>query len=109
MKIKSLDRDFVESEFGYRLFTTFFEDFSIAEAFGVSAVRGTYKRAFNEWKSDYKYLTELVLILNWKIWEHYKEDKKYAEVYNELFNEANNYARDNLEGDELLYFFNVTD
>jgi hypothetical protein len=51
--------------------TTFFEDFTIADKFGKDAVLDTYKRAFKERKSDYKYLTELVIALNWKIWEHY--------------------------------------
>ena len=51
--------------------TTFFEDFTIADKFGKKAVLDTYQRAFKEWKSDYKYLTELVIALNWKIWEHY--------------------------------------
>lgn len=50
--------------FGYETFTTFFEDFTIAEYFGVNAIKDTYNRAFNEWKNDYKYLTELVMVLN---------------------------------------------
>ena len=56
-----------EAYCGYTQITTFFEDFSIADHFGIAAIRDTYKRAFNEWKNDYKYLTELVLVLNWKI------------------------------------------
>ena len=35
MKIKTLNRDVVESEIGYRPFTTFFEDFSIADNFEI--------------------------------------------------------------------------
>ena len=53
MKIKTLNRDVVESEIGYRPFTTFFEDFSIADNFGVDAIKDTYNRAFNEWKHDH--------------------------------------------------------
>lgn len=109
MKIKTLDRDAVEAETGYRPFTTFFEDFSIAETFGADAVRETYSRAFEEWKSDYKYLTELVLILNWKIWEHYQSNDTLATLYNELWEKADSWACDNLQGEELSYFYNVTD
>ena len=57
----------IESETGYKPMTTFWQDFSIADAFGVAAVEDTFKRAFNEWKGNYKYLTELVMVLNHKI------------------------------------------
>lgn len=52
---------------GYTVQTTFWEDFSIADRFGKSAVLDTFKRAFAEWKTDYKYLTEMVLVLNPKL------------------------------------------
>lgn len=94
---------------GYQCITTFWIDFSIADQFGVNAVRDTYNRAFNEWKSDYKYLTELVMVLNHKIWQHYKTNKQLAEVYNELWEQADAYAYDNLKDEELRYFFEVTD
>ena len=57
----------IESQCGYKPITTFWQDFSIADNFGVKAVKDTYKRAFSEWKTNYKYLTELVMVLNWKI------------------------------------------
>ena len=49
---------------GYTPVTTFWDDFTIAEAFGGNAVRDTFNRAFDEWKGNYKYLTELVMVLN---------------------------------------------
>ena len=55
-------------ENGYELQTTFWNDFSIADRFGLSAIQDTFNRAFKEWKENYKYLTELVLVLNHKIW-----------------------------------------
>lgn len=109
MKIKTLNRDAVEAMIGYRPFTTFFEDFSIAETFGVDAVKETYTRAFEGWKNNYKYLTELVLILNWKIWEHYQSNDTLAHLYNELWAKADDWACDNLQGEELSYFFKTTD
>lgn len=42
---------------GYTPITTFWDDFTIAEAFGENAVRDTFNRAFEEWKGNYKYLT----------------------------------------------------
>lgn len=95
---------------GYETITTFWQDFTIADMFGINAVKDTYKKAMKEWKDNYKYLTELVMILNWKIWQHYeKGHEQLAEVYNDLWMEANEYAVENLKGDELIYFYNTTD
>lgn len=95
---------------GYETMTTFWHDFSIADKLGTDAIKDTYNRAFNEWKNDYKYLTELVMVLNWKIWEYYeKKNKQYAELYNGLWEEADGYACENLHGEAAEYFFRVTD
>lgn len=94
---------------GYQTITTFWDDFSIADSFGESAIRDTYNRAFNEWKHNYKYLTELVMILNWKIWQHYEKNDHIARVYNELWEQADLYAGENLKGKEAEYFYSTTD
>jgi hypothetical protein len=99
----------IEEMTGYKPITTFWDDFSIADAFGISAVRDTFNRAFNEWKGDYKYLTELVMVLNHKIWQYYETNKPLAEVYNELWEKADGYACENLKGEELSYFYKTTD
>ena len=89
---------------------TFFMDFSIADVFGANAVKDTYKRAFNEWKDDYKMLTALVVTLNHKIWQHYEaENNELALVYDKLWKETDQYAFDTLKDDELKYFIEVTD
>lgn len=94
---------------GYETMTTFWSDFTIADAFGIDAVKDTFNRAFNEWKSDYKYLTELVMVLNWKIWQHYEKNEPLARVYNKLWMQADEYACENLHGEEATYFFRTTD
>ena len=94
---------------GYEPKTTFWQDFSIADAFGPDAVQDTFNRAFDEWKTDYIYLTELVLVLNHKIWQHYEKNEPLAKLYNALWETADNYACDNLKGEEQTYFYNVTD
>lgn len=99
----------IEAMTGYKPITTFYQDFSIADWFGESAIRDTFKRAFEHWKGNYKYLTELVMALNWKIWEHYETNERYARVYNELWEKADEYAMDNLKGEELSYFLRTTD
>ena len=98
-----------ESYCGYTQITTFFEDFSIAENFGLSAIRDTYKRAFKTWKSNCMYLTELVMVLNWKIWQWYEKNNAFATLYNELWEKADAYACEHLKGAELDYFYHTTD
>ena len=93
-----------------RVTTTFASDFSIADAFGSQAIRDTYNRAFGEWKSDYRYLTELVMVLNHKCWDHYgKGNTELSELYAELYHDANDWAYKHLEGEALDFYFHVTD
>lgn len=99
----------IEEMIGYKPITTFWQDFTIAEKFGIKAVKETFDKVFEEWHKDYKYLTELVMVLNWKIWEHYQNDKELAKVYNDLWEQADNYACENLKDEELDYFYNITD
>ena len=89
---------------------TFFMDFSIADVFGANAVKDTYKRAFNEWKDNYKMLTALVVTLNHKIWQHYEAgNNELALVYDELWKKADQYAYTTLKDEALKYFLEVTD
>lgn len=94
---------------GYVPKTTFWEDFSIADRFGITAIKDTYKRAFEEWKSDYIYLTELVMVLNHKVWQWYERDEDKANLYNDLWEKTDAYACENLKDDELRYFYETTD
>ena len=88
-------------ENGYELQTTFLEDFSIADRFGLAAVLDTFNRAFREWKVDYKFLTELTLVLNHKIWQYYENRPDMAVLYNTLLEQADQYAQEKLKGNEL--------
>lgn len=106
----------IEEETGYKPMTTFYQDFSIADNFGIDAIKDTYNKAFNEWKTNYKYITELVLVLNWKIWSYYdstqSEDSstnKIASVYNDLWIQLDQWCVDNLTGDALKYYYSTTD
>ena len=94
---------------GYVMTTTFWDDFTIADRFGVNAIKDTFKRAFNEWKGNCVYLTELVIVLNHKIWQHYQKNDAYAELYNVLWEKADNYACTHLKGEELAHFYRITD
>lgn len=94
---------------GYKCQTTFWMDFSIADAFGKDAIIDTYKRAFKEWKTNIIYLTELSLILNWKLW-HWSENNLYlAKVYNDLWLKLDEWCKDNLKGKDLEYYVKTLD
>lgn len=102
--------------------TTFKQDFTTADAFGISGVQDTFNRAFNEWKDQYQYLTDLVIVLNHKIWEHYRlavanrtDEEAYKQhlelgyLYDQLWKQADSYACENLKDNELEYFYRTTD
>lgn len=97
------------SEMGYKPFTTFWEDFSIADAFGAEAVQDTFDRAFNEWKTQYKYLTELTIVLNHKIWLWHEKNDELARLYDKLWRQADEYACNTLQDEEIAYYYKVTD
>ncbi len=95
------------NERGYE--TSFYKDFSIADNFGTSAIEDTFNRAFEEWKSNYKYLTELVIVLNHKMWDWAPKNKARGKQYENLWHKAAAYAEENLKGDELDYYYRETD
>lgn len=103
-------QEFQRQEFGYECITTFWDDFAIADRFGIAAVKDTFHRAFDEWKHNCKYLTELVIVLNHRCWMHYDNgNNELSELYSELYYTAHDYARENLTGDDALYYYRITD
>lgn len=95
---------------GYETKTTFWDDFSIADRFGINAIKDTYKRAFKAWKHDVEYITELVLVLNWKCWHYYyKQNMEISSLYSDLYNKLNNWCYSNLKGKDLDYYYRTTD
>ena len=94
---------------GYEPKTTFWMDFSIADRFGADAVQDTYNRAFAEWKTNVVYLTEMVMVLNHKIWQHYQKNDVLSTLYDTLWKEADKYAVNTLKGADLSYYYRTTD
>lgn len=100
----------IEQETGYKPITTFYQDFSIADNFNIDAVKDTYNRAFKEWQDNYKYITELVMVLNWKIWEHHNSNNiELSKVYNDLWVKLDKWVQDNFNANELDYYYTTTD
>ena len=99
---------------GYERFTTFANDFALAEVCGDDAIRDTFKRALKGWKDNYKYLTELEMVLNWLCWFWFAEsqrDEELSRLYADLFYECRGAFYDRWSKDEAAveYHFNCTD
>ena len=92
---------------GYETQTTYFDDFSIAEKFGINAIKDTFKRAM--FNTNYKMMTELCMVLNHKIWFLYESKPDNAQIYNDLWIKCDAWCCNNLKGDELAYYYRTTD
>lgn len=107
----------------YKPFTTFASDFAMAECFGDDAILDTYNRASRSWVSDYKYFTELVMVLNHLCWFwYYNKEKELSALYGDLYYKAvdafdeywgekdGDTEEDAARKDEACsYYYNVTD
>ena len=99
----------IEEMTGYKPITTLYTDFSIADKFGVEHIKDTYKRVFQERKHDYNYITELAMVLNWKLWRWYGKNDELSILYDSLWKETDGWCIDNLKGKELEYYYKTTD
>lgn len=107
---------------------TFYGDFSIAEFCEVymrdrNAVKKTFNNVIRYWSSDYKCLTEIIMVLNHKAWsfannvdssylkcgDEWKEfyKKLYVELYNKAVNKFFKLYRKNSEA--VSYYYEITD
>lgn len=99
----------IEELTGYKPITTFYTDFSIADRFGADAIEDTYKRSFASWQHDYHYLTELSMVLNWKIWRWHEVNDEYAKLYDRLWRQLDGWCIENLKDEALEYYYKTTD
>ena len=99
----------MKDQLGYETKTTFWDDFTIADSFGEAAIIDTYNRAFKEWHTNVEYITELVLVLNHKIWQWYQNNPRLGELYDKLWNKTHEWCLDNLEGDDFTYYWKTVD
>ena len=95
---------------GYETKTTFWEDFTIAEVFGDSAVKDTLNRVFKEWKNDITYVTELAVVTNLKCWQWYERgNDKLSKLYSDYYYKVQDYVYSHFKGEDIDYYFNITD
>lgn len=97
-------------DLGHELKTTFYQDLTVAELLGgPDAIRDTYNRVNEAWRNNAAYYSEFILALNHKIWQHHKTNPELADLYNELWREADEWAAANYKGEDAQTYFNITD
>lgn len=100
----------IEAITGYKPISTFWEDFCIAEKFGIDAIKDTFKRVSKEWKHDYKMITELTMVMNHKCWHFYHlGNMEYSKLYTAYYYELDEWCGKHLKGKELEYYYQTTD
>lgn len=97
------------NEIGYKRQTSFYSDLSIAEFYGIDAVKETYNNIVKHWSNDVVYFSEFVLCLNWKIHQHYQKNPALARAYNNLWVEADKLAYNTYKGEDLEYYLQTID
>lgn len=96
-------------ENGYEIKTTFWSDFTIADKFGISAIRETFNNAFNSWKNNTEYITELACVMSWKSCDWYGKNDDYCVLYSDYYHKVDSWCMDNLKGEDLEYYLKWTD
>ena len=123
IKVPKLPEWSMAKAIGYKPKTTFWDDFCIAELYGdpspIHGILDTYRRAFKEWRGNVEYITELSLVLNhrgcfWYNAAERNEDNKdcFTALYSSYFNlwhMLNDWACENLNGDDYAYYRQITD
>lgn len=94
---------------GYKLKTTFWDDFTIADSFGEDAIKDTFKRAFNEWKHNVEYVTELAMVMSWKSCSYFRKNDELMVLYSNLYHEVDEWCMNNLHNSDLIYYIETTD
>lgn len=95
---------------GYKMQTTFFNDFAIADAFGITAIEDTFKQSFNEWKDNIVYITEMAIVMSNKSIAWYsKGNDIYSKMYTDYYHKIDEYVMNHFKGKDLEFYFKVTD
>lgn len=98
------------NRFNPKFKTTFWQDFTDAETNGIIAICDLWKKTFQENKCNVVNLTELVIVLNWKLWDHfYHDESNLVHVYDGLWKKTHKYAISYLKDDELSYYLREVD
>ena len=103
------EKQAIEEKMDFKFKTTFWEEFSIAETYGSAGIQEHYDIAFAQWKDNLLYLTELVLVLNLKMFMWFQVDDAIGQTYERLWMYADAYALETLKGEDLHYYLSTLD
>lgn len=92
---------------GYEPKTTYWNDLETAELFGgEKEIRGLCRRAKKQWGGNIEFMTELCMVLNWRLHLWYQRgNQKLAKLYEELWSDLDKWILEceDEEADEIKY------
>lgn len=95
---------------GYKMQTTFFMDFNIADKFGKQAVIDTAEKSYDQYKDMVVYCKEMVFVLNIKCWQfHHEGNAEMSDLYSELYYKYNDLCLEHLKGNDLREYIDFLD
>ena len=93
---------------------TFWFEFDMAELYGEENIRELAAAAFDKWKVEPVVLTDLVMVINHKSWDHYSRGNDelsslYADLYYKYYEDAIDYLEAQKDEEGLRYFIKTLD
>ena len=92
----------------------FWAAFTDAEETGNMTVITIASILYQRWRDEIHELTDLVMVINHKSWEHYRNGNNgfqelYTDLYYEYYEKAINYLESKKRDSELSYFIRTLD
>ena len=100
-----------QAPFGVEQKYTFYQDFQIADKFGVKEVQDTYNRVKREWQDNAQAWGEVSCALNWRLWDLHETHEDIARLYEKLWTDSQKvgWAHGNKDKEYAQTYFQVTD
>ena len=92
----------------------FWAAFDDAEEGGANTIQVIANMAYQRWKDSIEELTDLVMVINHKCWEHYRLGNNelsslYGDLYYFYYEKAINYLEKEKRNEDLTYFIRTLD
>lgn len=100
--------------------TTLWQDFAIANAYGIPSIKDTFDKVMKEWGKDIDFMIELVFCVNtfsWAYWSRFQKsgktlDKQISQLYADYYGKVQDhvYGEDSpFTKEEQSKYFEITD
>lgn len=92
----------------------FWGEFDTAELCGPNTIKGLAEAEFDRYKDDIEALTDLVMVINHKSWNHHDMGNDdmcslYADLYYKYYEQAIEYLEKECRDKDLTYFIRTLD